>query len=52
VRFNAQEVPDPETFLQLVGTAAIGTTVDVEIIYDVKRLKIHVILGKKPVSRP
>ena len=52
VHVNAQEVPDPETFLQLVGAAALGTTVDVEIIRDGQRRTIPVTLEKRPVLSP
>jgi len=52
VRFNAHEVHDPETLFRLVGVAAIGTTVDVDIIHDGQRRTIRVTLGKRPVSRP
>jgi tetratricopeptide (TPR) repeat protein len=52
IRFNAQEVPDPQTLLRLVGATAIGTTVDVDIIHDGQRRTIRVTLEKGPVSRP
>jgi serine protease Do len=52
VRFNAQEVPDPQTLNRLLRTAAIGATVDVEIIHDGQRRSIPVTLGKKPLSSP
>jgi Tfp pilus assembly protein PilF len=52
IRFNAQEVPTLETFLRLFGTAAIGTTVDVEIIHDGQRRTIPVTLEQRPASRP
>ena len=52
VRFNAQEVPDSETFLRLIGAVAIGTTVDVEIIHDGQRRTIPMTLGKRPLPKP
>jgi S1-C subfamily serine protease len=52
VRFNTKEVLDPETFLRLVWAAAIGATVDVDIIHDGQRRTIRVVLEKRPVSRP
>src|SRR5262249_26048858 len=42
VRFNAQEVSDPETFRRLIGATAIGATVDIEIIHDGQRSTISV----------
>ena len=52
IRFNAQEVPNPETFLRLVEATAVGTTVDVEIIHDGQKRTIPVTLERRPLSRP
>jgi tetratricopeptide (TPR) repeat protein len=52
VRFNAQEVPDPETLLRLLGEAAIGKAVDVEIIHDGQRRTIPVTLEQRSLPRP
>jgi tetratricopeptide (TPR) repeat protein len=50
VRFNAQEVSNPETLLRLIKTTAIGTTVDVEIIHDGQKRTILVTLEQR--TRP
>ena len=52
IRFNAEEVPDPQTLLRLVGATAIGATIDVDIIHNGQRRKISVTLEKRPLSRP
>ena len=52
IRFNAQEVPDPQTFRRLVEAVAIGTTIDVDIIHDGQRRTIPVTLEQRPLSRP
>jgi predicted metalloprotease with PDZ domain len=52
VRFNAHEVSDPQTLLRLLRVAAIGTTVDVEIIRNGQRRTIPVTIEKRPLSRP
>ena len=52
IRFNAEEVPDPQTLLRLVGATAIGATIDVDIIHNGQRRKIAVTLEKRPLSRP
>ena len=52
VRFNAQEVSDPETFRRLIGVTAIGATVDLEIIRKGQRSTIPVTLKQRPLSIP
>ena len=51
IRFNAQEVPDPQTLLRLVRATAIGTIVDVDIIRDGQRRTIRVVVEKRPAPR-
>jgi S1-C subfamily serine protease len=52
VRFNAQEVSDPETFRRLIEMTAIGATIDIEIIHDGQRSTIPVTLEQRPLSIP
>ena len=52
IRFNAEEVPDPQTLLRLVGATAIGATIDIDIIHNGQRRTIAVTLEKRPLSGP